>query len=85
MARRVTTRTLRRLRKREELWNGNREPWTTIIDPRPEHNIILWSLTRHGHYRRKYERLSDDQTWSHLRVVRLSTRQEESSFVSGLG
>jgi adenylate kinase family enzyme len=53
--RRVTARTLRRTITREELWNGNREPWFAFLDPRPERNMILWTWTRYRHTKEKYE------------------------------
>ena len=82
--RRVVSRTLRRMITREELWNGNREPWSNLIDPRPENNIILWAWTRHRHTRLKYEALLGDGTWDHVSVVRLRTPAEVRAFVDGV-
>lgn len=81
---RVTRRTLGRLFGRQELWNGNRESWTNLIDLRPERNIILWSLTRHAHYRKKFHEHSRDGTWSGLEVIRLRTVNQESAFLQSL-
>ncbi len=80
--RRVVARTLRRMITREELWNGNREPWSNLIDPRPEHNIIVWAWTRHPHTRRKYEALLGDGTWNHLTVIRLRTSAEARALLA---
>jgi adenylate kinase family enzyme len=52
---RVVRRTWTRHLLRQELWNGNRERWRSLLSIRPEDNIILSSWTRHGHYRRRYE------------------------------
>lgn len=82
---RVVVRTLRRVVTREELWNGNREPWTNLYHTDPEKNIIVWAWTRHGPTRAKYEGFLNDRTWSHLSVVRLTTVAEMASFVEGLG
>jgi adenylate kinase family enzyme len=82
--RRVVSRTLRRMITREELWNGNREPWSNLIDPRPEHNIIVWAWTRHAPTRRKYEALLGDGTWDHLTVIRLSTPADVRAFLDGV-
>ena len=79
--RRVVARTLRRMITREELWNGNREPWSNLIDPRPVNNIILWAWTRHGHTRRKYEALLTDGNWEHATVFRLRTQAEVRAFI----
>jgi adenylate kinase family enzyme len=67
---RIVRRTLGRVLLRRELWNGNRERWSSLVKLRPEQNIVLWSLTQHGNYRRKYEsaRASDAlATWVRLR------------------
>ena len=52
---RVVRRTLRRVITREELWNGNREPWTNLYSRDPYKSIIVWSWTRHVMYREQYE------------------------------
>ena len=74
--RRVVGRTLRRVATREELWSGNREPWTNLYSRDPYKNIIVWAWTRHGHVRQKYEGMLSDGTWDHLEVVRLRTARE---------
>ena len=73
---RVITRTLRRVITREELWNGNREPWSNLWSPRPEKNIIVWSWTRFAHYRSRYEQALSGGTWGHLDVHRLRSKRE---------
>jgi adenylate kinase family enzyme len=80
----VVRRTLRRVVTREELWHGNREPWSNLFDPRPERNIIVWAWTRQPHVRDKYEKRLLDGSWSHLDVVRLRSRREVSGFLEGL-
>lgn len=82
---RVVRRTLRRVATREELWNGNREPWTNLYSTKPEKNIIVWAWTRFAHTRAKYEAMLTNGTWSHLDVVRLATRREVAAFLVGLG
>lgn len=82
--RRVAGRTLRRAFTREELWNGNREGWFAFLDPRPEHNMILWSLTRHGHTLRKYVTRTADPRWSDLEVIRLADAAAVEAFVRSL-
>ena len=80
--RRVVPRTLRRVITREELWNGNREPWRNLYSPKPEDNVIVWAWTRHPHTRRRYEDMLIDGTWTHLRVVRLRTDADVSTFLA---
>lgn len=51
--RQVIRRTLRRAVLREELWNGNREPWRNIFRWNPEHSIIRWAWTKWPIYRER--------------------------------
>lgn len=79
---RILRRTFGRVLLRRELWNGNRERWSSLVKPRPEQNIVLWSLTQHGNYRHKYEAaLSSDATatW-----VRLRTPKQAEHWLAGL-
>jgi adenylate kinase family enzyme len=82
--RRVITRTLRRVATRQELWNGNREPWTNLYSRDPEQNIILWAWTRFLPVRRRYELRSTDGTWAHLEVFRLCTSRDVGTFLAGV-
>lgn len=82
--RRVVGRTLRRVTTREELWNGNREPWTNLYSRDPYKNIIVWAWTRFEGTREKYQRMLVDGTWDHLQVVRLRTAGQTKAFLAGL-
>jgi adenylate kinase family enzyme len=82
--RRVTWRTLRRAVLREELWNGNREPWGNFTKWAPEENIVRWAWTTFDHTREKYEGRMNDPQWGHLDFVRLRSRGEVSEFVASL-
>ncbi len=55
---RILRRTLGRLLRRQELWNGNRERWSSLIKREPAEKIVLWSLTQHRNYRDRYEAAS---------------------------
>lgn len=79
--RRVVRRTLRRALTREELWNGNREPWTNLYRLDPEQNIIRWSWTRHGVYRERYAEAALDPRNAHLRFVFLRSPREVAAFL----
>jgi len=70
---RVIRRTLRRVITREELWNGNREPWTNLYHWDPERNIIRWAWVMHPVYRERYEQAMHDPQWEELDFVRLCT------------
>ena len=82
--RQVIGRTLRRVGRGVELWNGNRERWANLVDPRPEQNIVLWAFTRHRSYREKYARKSSDPAYAHLDWHRLRTRDEVREFLRTL-
>ena len=82
--RRVIARTIRRVIPREELRNGNREPWNNFFDPRPEKNIVVWTWTRFPHTREKYEARSSDPQWSHLEFVRLTSSSHADAYVDAL-
>ena len=81
---RVIRRTLRRLVSREELWNGNREPWTNITSTKPEKNIMVWAWKQFSPVRRTYETMLGDGTWSRVQVVRLQRNREVRSFIEAL-
>ena len=80
----VIGRTLRRVVRREELWNGNREPWTNLTTFDPTRSIIAWSWTRHGTYRERLEAAMADPELAHLRWVRLRSRREIAQFLEAV-
>ena len=82
--RRVVSRTLRRVVTREELWNGNREPWTNLYSRNPYKNIIVWAWTRFHGVRHKYEGFLGSPQWSHLRVIRLRSSREVKRLLAGV-
>ena len=79
--RQVLGRTLRRVWTRQELWNGNKEPWTNLYRWDPDKNIIRWAWTRHGPTRQEYEEALAEPDTVHLRVHRLRTRGEVEVFL----
>ena len=81
---RTIRRTVRRTMTREELWNGNKEPFSNLWRLNPEKSIIAWSATRHRVYRRRYLEAELDPRWSGLRFVRLCSQREADAFLAGL-
>ena len=71
--RRVISRTLRRTITRQELWNGNREPWTNLYRLDPEQSILRWAWTNHDRYRDRYLAAQADPAYAHLNFVRIRT------------
>jgi adenylate kinase family enzyme len=82
VAGRVVARTVGRVVRRTELWNGNRESASNLWSINPEKSIIAWSLTRHARYRRRYAQAAADPRWAHLDFVRLRSRRQVDAFVS---
>ena len=81
---RVVRRTLRRVVTREELWNGNREPFSNLYRLDPTENVIVWSWTnRHRHRARLLEAM-DSPAYSHLDFVRLRTRAAAANFLRNM-
>jgi adenylate kinase family enzyme len=81
---RTIGRTLRRTATRQELWNGNREPWSNLWSLDPEKSIIAWAATRHHVYRTRYAEAERDPRWAGLRFVRLRTQADADRFVAGV-
>lgn len=81
---RTIQRTVRRVITREELWNGNREPWSNLWSLKPEKSIIAWSATRHKVYRKRYREAERDPRWAALRFVTLRSQSEADAFVAGV-
>jgi adenylate kinase family enzyme len=77
----LVRRTLRRVGRGEELWNGNRERWWFLIDPRPSRNILLWQLTAAGRQRLRNRMRLQDPRWAHLVVHRPTTPDEIAEFL----
>jgi adenylate kinase family enzyme len=80
---RVIRRTLGRLLLRRELWNGNRERWRMLINRDPAENIVLWSLSQHGQYRRAYE--TESATSGHATWIRLRSPREADRWIASVG
>jgi adenylate kinase family enzyme len=78
---RTVRRTLQRVLRRTELWNGNREPFSNLWSLNPHKSIIAWSATRHGHYRRRYLGAMHDPQWSDLSFIRLRTQGQVDQFL----
>jgi adenylate kinase family enzyme len=81
---RVIRRTLGRMVRRRELWNGNRERPANLFKTDPEQNIILWSWTRHGKYHVEYAAAMSDPANAHLDWVRISSPRRQRGWLAGL-
>ncbi|MEZ6019010.1 MAG: AAA family ATPase [Planctomycetota bacterium] len=52
--RRMVARSLGRVVRKTELWNGNRERPLNLLNPDPRQNIILWAATQWAPLRKRY-------------------------------
>ena len=80
----LTSRTLRRIATRQELWNGNRERWTNLMSLDPEKNILVWSWTRHRTQRLRFDDAVGDPRWSHVRFLRVRSPRRLRRLLSSL-
>ena len=80
--RQVVLRTIRRAVTREELWNGNREPWLNFFSRDPEKSIIAWAWTRHGVYRERWRAAAADPANAHLTFVRIGSRADARRIIA---
>jgi adenylate kinase family enzyme len=75
--RQIIGRTLRRVARRAELWNGNRERWRNFFSLDEEQSVIVWSWRNHGRYRARFAAVVTDHP-----IVRLRSRREVAAFLA---
>ena len=78
--RQLVPRTLLRVVRRTELWNGNRESWTNLFRADPAESILRWAWTQHARTRERYLRAQADPANAHLEFVRLTTPAQVADF-----
>jgi shikimate kinase len=77
---RVAKRTWRRARRREVLWNGNRERYANFFDPRPDKNLLVFTLVHFRGRRRTYPVAFAE--YPGLTVVRLRSPRQLSDWLA---
>ena len=80
LLRRVFLRTNRRIQRREELWNGNRETFRNAylsLD-----SLYVWILRSHWRRRRTWPRILAQPAYRHLDVHRLRTPGEAARWLA---
>jgi hypothetical protein len=75
---RLWRRTYRRIRRGEELWNGNRESWRNAVGGWDA--LFPWTVRAHFRHRREYPELMERYP-----VVRLRSPLEVQAFLDGAG
>jgi adenylate kinase family enzyme len=73
--RRLSARTLRRIRGREALWGGNRETWRGAFLSRE--SLFLWALKTHRPRRQRYE-----ERLQRFNVIRLRSAAEAEAWLT---
>src|SRR6266851_5886015 len=82
--RQVVARTLRRVIRSEELWNGNREPLRNLWAWDPHTSIIRWAWTQHDKYQERFGSAMGSPAYAHIDFVRLRSHEEAERWLSGL-
>ena len=79
---RVLHRTLMYIFQGQVLWAGNKE--TILRAFFTADSIILWTLKTFSRNRKDYSIISQSSKYSHIKFVRLSSREEVQNFVKNL-
>jgi adenylate kinase family enzyme len=80
---RVVKRTFRRLFRREELWNGNRESFRNVMSLNPTKNIMMWSWTTHARYHEQVPEEARAQA-DHAQILVLPTTRAVTEFLESV-
>jgi hypothetical protein len=81
---RVLRRTIGRVVKRKELWNGNRETLRHHLSFGLNQNLFLWTIRMHKQHRNDFPALFEQPEYSHLNVLRFRTPKETEQWLRGL-
>jgi adenylate kinase family enzyme len=81
---RIVRRTLRRLVRHEELWNGNRERWQNLVSTNPEESVIAWAWTTHADRHLGVMEFLAHPPRDDLRLIHLASTTDERRFYDGL-
>ncbi len=79
---RVFPRTLRRIIRREELWNGNRETWRGALFSRD--SLVIWIVTKHHTRRREFAAVFGAPEHAHRILVRLRSPRATARWLRGI-
>lgn len=80
----VTRRTLCRVIRREELWNGNREPLRNLYAWDPNKSVIRWAWTQHAKYRERFSSAMTSSALDHVRFIRLRSHDKIERWLESL-
>jgi adenylate kinase family enzyme len=80
--RQIIWRTLRRIFRRQELWNGNRERWRNFFSLDPERSVISWAWHKHASDHARYAAAEADPANARLTFIRLTSRRDITRFLA---
>jgi adenylate kinase family enzyme len=83
--RQLLRRTLKRTVTREELWNGNKEPFSNLWRMDPNKSILRWAWVNYEKYHRRYIEAEADPANAHLSFVRLQSRADVLRLLDSVG
>jgi adenylate kinase family enzyme len=81
---RVLRRTIGRIVRRKELWNGNRETLRHQLSFDINQNLFLWTIRTHKQHRNDFPALFEQPEYSHLNVLWFHTPKETEQWLRGL-
>lgn len=85
--RQLILRTIRRVGRREVLWNGNRERWRNFFTLDPEESVIAWAWTHYDENGRRFEAMQaevESTPAAGATFVRLRSRAQVDAFLAAL-
>jgi adenylate kinase family enzyme len=81
---RVLQRTIGRVVRRKELWNGNRETLRHHLCSDLNQNLFLWTIRMHKQHRNDFPAYFEQPEYSHLNVLRFLAPKETEQWLRGL-
>jgi adenylate kinase family enzyme len=81
---RLLRRTIGRIVRRKELWNGNRENLRHHLSFDVNQNLFLWTIRTHKQHRNDFPALFEQPEYRHLNVLWFRTPKETEQWLRGL-
>lgn len=78
---RLLRRTVRRIRRREQLWNGNEERWRALF---ARDSLVVWALKSRRKHRERYPPLFAGPETAHAETFRLRSPQATQRWLAGV-
>ena len=78
---RIIKRTITRIISGEELWNGNKERWDSLIGP---DGMPRWVIKTYWRRKKEFPELFAQPEYRHILVVRLRSTKEVEAWLIGL-